>query len=572
MEAKVAVNESERLARLRSFEILDTGPEGVFDTITQLAAHVCHTPIAIVCFIDEYRQWFKSRVGVENTETPRCDSFCAHAILENDDLFIVSDATKDARFRDNPLVTGPPFIRFYAGAVLRTSDGMALGTLHVVDTVPREMDEPQARALRALASQVLAEMERRRASSQLAATLKDLKKTEEQFWQSQKMEGIGRLAGGVAHDFNNLLMIITGNAQIIHESLDEKDPLRASCRDILGASATAASVIRQLLAFSRKQTIAPSLVDVNALIAETSSMLRHLISENIELQVKPAASVDTIQADPTQLQQIIMNLTVNARDAMPQGGTLRIETANHDLDGQIALSHPAGKTGKWVELCVSDTGTGMDEHTRKHLFDPFYTTKGVGKGTGLGLSTVYGIVRQSGGSITVDSALGRGTRFRIFFPAARQRVFEPEKSPTSQASPSGGETILVVEDQDQLRKVTASFLKSKGYVVHEASNGLHALAVFSQNPCVDLLVTDVVMPDMGGKELVQRLRDANPALRFLYTTGYTRPEDEQNPRAELLNAPFLQKPFDLNRLATVVRELLDGRDSRDGVQHRAALK
>lgn len=803
MEAPKLTNEPLRLEALRACQILDTAPEEVFDSITQLAAYICRTPISLVSLVDESRQWFKSHTGLEVKETPRQMSFCAYAILQSEP-FIIPDATRDPRFADNPLVTGPPNIRFYAAAPLFTSEGFALGTLCVIDTAPRELDEHQRYALKALSQQVLAQIETKRALLELAATMKDLKKTqqalqksdemfskafrsgpdpmtistldegryvevndafvrlsghtfqeaigrtatdlnfwlstsdrmrfvsslqlhapvqdaevrfrakngeirdallsadivemngqpfilsivrditarkqyetaikesaeryrllfernlagvyrtttdgrildcndsfarmlgyesrqdvlnksaaefyvtgsdrdafldllrqnqiltntqtrlkrrdgsiawilenvslitkdgtqviegtavdissykqlEEQFWQAQKMEGIGRVAGGVAHDFNNLLSIITGYTQIIADGLELGSPLRDKAGQILKASARAATLIRQLLAFSRKQVLTPQVLDLNKVLSSFAKMLPQLIGEDIHLQIVRGESLGKVKTDPAQIEQILMNLAVNARDAMPAGGKLTIETANITLDDEYAKTHPSVQPGKYVMLSVTDTGTGMSEETRQHLFEPFYTTKEVGKGTGLGLSTIYGIVKQSGGNIWVYSELERGTSFKIFFPSVAGEETAAERKSISEGSPRGTETVLVVEDEGALRTLAVHFLESKGYTVLDAADAVEALEAFRRHPEINLLLTDIIMPGLNGRKLSEQLSQRKPDLKVLFTSGYdasTTEEGGLNSKTRLL-----QKPFSLDALARAVRDTLDG--------------
>lgn len=382
------------------------------------------------------------------------------------------------------------------------------------------------------------------------------KMLEEQFRQAQKMEAIGQLAGGVAHDFNNLLTVIIGYCQLAITTLGQGDPLRSQLQEIHTAGQRAASLTNQLLAFSRKQILQPRVLDLNAIVANMSKMLRRLIGENITLVVNLESELGQVKADPGQIEQVIMNLAVNARDAMPEGGRLSIETANIDLNHQYAQEHIGVTPGLYVMLAVSDSGYGMDKQTQARVFEPFFTTKESSKGTGLGLSTVYGIVKQSGGSIWLYSEPGHGTTFKIYLP----RVDEaPEVAATlGQLADQGQswETILLVEDEGMVRKLAFEILQRDGYTVLEASNGGEALLICErhQEP-IHLMITDVIMPQMSGQQLVERVMPLHPEMKAMYMSGYT---DDAIMHAGLIpNAAFLQKPFMPDSLLRKVREVLD---------------
>jgi two-component system, cell cycle sensor histidine kinase and response regulator CckA len=382
------------------------------------------------------------------------------------------------------------------------------------------------------------------------------KRLEAQLQQAQKMEAIGQLAGGIAHDFNNLLTVINGYTEILTLKLPGNGPVAAALGEIGDAGRRAADLTRQLLAFSRKQVLEPKVVDPNEVVNRATGMLRRLIGEHIDL----AASLRPVRRlliDPGQLEQVIMNLAVNARDAMPDGGRLTIETADVELDASYAATHPEVTPGSYVMLGVSDTGIGMDEHTRTHAFDPFFTTKDVGQGTGLGLATVYGIVKQSGGHVWLYSEAGRGTTFKFYFPAVEDAT-EADR-PTVEGPPQGTETILLVEDERAVRMVTRLTLEALGYQVMEAENGVEAIAVArAHSKEIDLVLTDVVMPEMNGRQMVEVLRAERPGVRVLYMSGYT---DDAVVRHGVLSAEeaFLQKPFGTTGLAVKVRQVLDGR-------------
>jgi PAS domain S-box-containing protein len=379
---------------------------------------------------------------------------------------------------------------------------------------------------------------------------------EEKLRQAQKMEAVGRLAGGVAHDFNNLLTVINGYSELIQAQLSRDHPARALIAEVTKAGDRAATLTRRLLAFSRQQVIAPRVLDLNEVVADTEKMLRRLIGEDIELTTTPGADLGHIKADPGQVEQIIVNLAVNARDAMPTGGKLTLATWNAE-NGENG-AQPAAKVQptRYVILAVMDTGCGMDAATQAHLFEPFFTTKQMGKGTGLGLATVDGIVKQMGGFIEVDSGVGQGTVFRIFLP----RVDEPvtgKSSPTLGFELTGTETILLVEDQGAVRELATQALRLCGYTVLEADNAHAALAINARHTApIHLLVTDVVMPGMSGRELAARLTILRPEMKVLYLSGYTN--DAVVQRGVLHEeAHFLQKPFTGTILARTVRAMLD---------------
>ena len=386
----------------------------------------------------------------------------------------------------------------------------------------------------------------------------ELRTSEEQLRQAQKMEAVGRLAGGVAHDFNNLLMVMRGYGELLLNRLDANDPLRRNAEEIQEAAKRATALTQQLLAFSRKQVLQPKVLELNAVVTEVEKMLRRLIGEDIELAATLDLALGRVKADPGQIEQIILNPAVNARDAMPQGGRLTLKTSNVTLDQAYARQHRGARPGPHVLLAVSDTGVGMDAETQSHIFEPFFTTKDAGKGTGLGLSTVYGIVKQSGGTIWVESAPGRGTTFEIYLPLVEKVAAGGELHPALPAPPPGGtETILVVEDEMSVRRLAAEFLGSNGHTVLEAQDGGEALQVCEEHRGpIHLLITDVVMPGMSGRELAVRLAGRRPEMKVIYMSGYTDDAIVQHGVLEE-GIPFLQKPFSLDALARIVREGLE---------------
>src|SRR5579862_340813 len=381
---------------------------------------------------------------------------------------------------------------------------------------------------------------------------------EQQLRQAQKMEAIGRLAGGIAHDFNNLLMVISGYSEFLLGQLGEEPAMRGHAQEIANAAARATSLTRQLLAFSRKQMLAPKIVDLNSIVSENVKMLTRVIGEDIDLVMVPGADIGAVKADPGQIEQVIMNLAVNARDAMPHGGRLTIETANVTLDANYARFHAPVTPGDYVMLAISDTGVGMDADTQAHIFEPFYTTKGL-KGTGLGLSTVYGIVKQSEGYIWLYSEAGKGTSFKIYlsrFSATGEVQATQPALPQEQPSP-GHETILLVEDEENLRRLARQFLENQGYRVIDAPEGATAIQISQAHKGpIHLLLTDVIMPGMNGRELANKLSPTRPEMRVLYMSGYTENHIGHNGTLDE-GITLLQKPFTLPALKAKVREMLD---------------
>ncbi len=384
-----------------------------------------------------------------------------------------------------------------------------------------------------------------------------VKRLEQQFFHAQKMEAVGRLAGGIAHDFNNLLTVITSYSDLLLEDFGSDDPKREDVAQIRKASESAAALTRQLLAFSRQQVLQPQILDLNDTVAGTEKLLKRLIEEDVQLATVLAPDLGMAIIDPGQLEQIIMNLAVNARDAMPGGGRLTIETANVDVDEAYLQAHPPAQAGRYVMLAVSDTGTGMDARTQAHLFEPFFTTKASGKGTGLGLATVYGIVKQSGGFICVYSEPGHGTTFKIYFPWAGERAQRSAAAPVARPR-QGTETVLVVEDAAAVRTVMRQGLERYGYTVLEAPDGDTALQLAAKHHGpIHLLLTDVVMPGVSGPQLADQLVRLRPGIKVLYASGYS---DDAIIHHGILEPgiAYLQKPFTRDALALKVREVLDG--------------
>ncbi len=381
------------------------------------------------------------------------------------------------------------------------------------------------------------------------------KRLEHQLVQAQKMEAVGRLAGGIAHDFNNQLTVVLGRSEMLLERLPPEDPRRRPAQLIRETAERAAGLTRQLLAFSRKQVLEPKVLDLNQVVGGMEKMLRRLIGEDVELTLAPGAGLGAVSADPGQLEQVVMNLAVNARDAMPQGGRLLLRTANAELDTTACRRHADAAPGRYVMLEVTDTGVGMDAATQARIFEPFFTTKEAGKGTGLGLATVFGIVKQSNGHIWVYSEPGHGTTFKVLLPRIEG---EADGAPAETAAARrGSETILLAEDEPELRALVAEHLEARGYTVLAAATPEEALGLARAHAGpIHLLLTDVVMPGLSGRALSEQFRAERPEARVLYMSGYT---DEIIGHHGLLEAgtALLQKPFTGNALALKVREVLD---------------
>jgi signal transduction histidine kinase/ActR/RegA family two-component response regulator len=393
-------------------------------------------------------------------------------------------------------------------------------------------------------SQVTAAFQRMRTT--LQQNEEQNQKLGNQLRHAQKMEAVGRLAGGVAHDFNNLLTVIKGHSDVLELKLGAHHPVQHSIAQVQKAADRAAALTRQLLAFSRMQVLQPQVLDLNSLIVDLNKMLPVLLGEEIEYNFLPAKTLGRVKADLSQIEQVIMNLAVNARDAMPRGGKLTINTQNVVLDEAYARTHPPAIPGSYVLIVVADTGHGMDEETKARIFEPFFTTKQVGKGTGLGLSTVYGVVKQSGGYIWVDSAPGQGTRFEVFLPQTDETAPAVRAKDGSLRCESGGGTVLLAEDEEAVRELAGEFLRAHGYTVISARDGLEALELAEQQHCaIDILVTDVVMPRMRGTELALRLKRARPAMKIVYMSGYLEHSSEE---VFVENAERLQKPFSRDSL------------------------
>ncbi len=669
-----------RAEALAGYAILDTPPEPAFDDIALLASQVCGTTMALVSLVDEDRQWFKARIGFAACETDLARSVCVHAIAETG-LTVIPDLASDPRTRATPVVTDPGGLRFYAGAPLATAEGVAIGTLCVLDTVPRPdgLTPDQASGLAMLGRQVMAQLELRRSVADLAVRTARLRESESRlrtvfqtiyqlqgllspegtvldvnetalraverrldevvgkpFWegpwfaatpglpdrlrasvaaaaagstvreeiearlpdgmrtfelallpvpgpdgattlvvveavdlterraaegqlrQSQKMEAVGQLTGGIAHDFNNMLAVIVGSLNLLERRLakGETDVGRYVDAALDGAG-RAAALTHRLLAFSRQQPLAPEAIDANRMVAGMHDLLVRTLGEEIRVETVLSAGLWKAHADPSQLENVILNLCVNARDAMPLGGRLTIETNNAHVDDDYGREHDIA-SGQYVLVAVSDTGTGMAADVVAKAFDPFFTTKAPGKGTGLGLSQVFGFVRQSGGHVKIYSEAGHGTTLKIYLPRFHGPEEAPPEAPRRAGRGSHGtETILVVEDDERMRACSVESLRELGYDVSHAPGGADALRMFEAGRTFDLLFTDIVMPGMTGRQLADLALAQVPSMRVLYTTGYTRNAVVHNSVIDP-GTHLLPKPYGIDQLAEKVRTVLDG--------------
>jgi two-component system cell cycle sensor histidine kinase/response regulator CckA len=384
----------------------------------------------------------------------------------------------------------------------------------------------------------------------------DRRTLEERYQQAQKMESVGRLAGGVAHDFNNLLTVILGYCELLLEDVTPGDPKVGDIEEIQKAGKRAEGLTRQLLAFSRKQIIEPTLLDLNLLVFEMQSLLERLIAENIRIVLRLGPDRALVMADRGQVEQVVMNLAVNARDAMPNGGTMTIETASVELDEYSTTTHQGLTPGPFVRLTITDTGTGMTPQVQARVFEPFFTTKESGKGTGLGMATVYGIATHCGGSVGIDSEVGKGTSFHVYFPSSAAGATPTTTAATALGPLLGTETVLVVEDDEELRELAKRLLERQGYTVLIASNAADAVRLFAGNPSIDIVVTDVVMPGGSGLELSVQLVEQRPALKVIYVSGYTEEAIVQHGVIKP-GIAFLNKPYSSEALGRKIREVLD---------------
>jgi two-component system cell cycle sensor histidine kinase/response regulator CckA len=478
---------------------------------------------------------------------------------------MVLDPANDSRMAPAYQVVWRRFgFRAYLGVPVKVG-ARVVGVLSTQTRRAEAFSPADLTAAKAFASQAAVALENSRLLQETRRAYEELAQTQSQLTQANKMEAVGRLAGGIAHDFNNLLTVILGRSHLLMGPLRAGDPLRQGIELIEKTAGRAADLTRQLLAFSRKQILQPTSLDLNGVVADMEEMLGRLIGEDITLVTTFDPELGLVTADPTQVEQVIINLVVNARDAMPWGGRLSIETANVDLDVAYVRRHAGSRVGAHVRVAVGDTGVGMPSEVQAHIFEPFFTTKGPGLGTGLGLATVYGIVKQSEGYIEVDSEPGRGTTFSIYLPRVAEALAPAKPKAAAAQIPRGTETVLLVEDEEEVRALARDFLRSTGYTVLDARHGGEALLACERHAGpIQLMVTDVVMPQMSGRELAERLASLRPKMKVLYMSGYT---DNAVLRHGVLdaNTTFLQKPFMLDALAWKVREVLDTADDRPRV-------
>jgi len=605
-------NEADRQTALDNYDILDSPPDAVLDCITEAAKDLCEVPIALISLVDTSRQWFKSKVGLSVSETPRDVAFCSHAIQNPGELMEVEDATQDERFRDNPLVTDEPKIRFYAGQPLVTSDGFALGTLCVIDYTPRQLSPPQRKALGRLAAAVVTQFEKTRESNttrikqneivrlrdraidaiDVGVSITDARKEnhplvyvnktlctmtgytaeeligqgvrvlqkdnqhqpehlkieaaqakgeavqvlfkstrkdgssymdeltlspihnsegelthyiginkdvtakldiEARLQHSQKIESLGQLSGGVAHDFNNILSVIIGNIEFLAMDISNAE----HCEYLTEADTAAkmgARLTRRLLTFAKQGKLEPVVLSANEYALSALDILRSTIGENIALCSKLSSDLWTIRADPSEIENTIVNLAINARDAMPNGGKIAVSTRNATFSEEDIEEGFEIVPGDYIQLSVSDTGTGMTDEVKARIFEPFFTTKEQGKGTGLGLASIYGFARQSGGQVHVYSELGHGTVINVYLPRHHDNVRETQAAqPTVTDSTVDASRVLVVEDNDMVRKVTLKRLSALGFDTQQASNGPEAVSILENDQRFDLVLSDIVM-------------------------------------------------------------------------------
>lgn len=544
-------NESERLTALQRYRILDTPPDGAFDRVTALAARLFKVPVAIVSLVDHDRIWFKSRHGLDIEQIEREPGLCASAIL-SDDVYAVTNANEDPRTLANPLVAGAFGLRFYAACPLHTHDGYNLGTLCVIDKQPRALADGEAELLRTLAAIVMDAMELRMAARNLVDTTEALRKQEEMLQQSQKLEAMGRLAGGVAHEFNNLLAPMLTQTSVIEQCYGHDPQLRRWIRPIKMAIEQASALNQRLLAVGRKVAEAPVEVTLNAVANETVDLLRHTIDRRIQLRLALDEGLAPLHLVRTQLSQVIINLILNARDSLLEK---QLEFKHADFIPEIGIATcrhehraaPGARTaasGCYQRLSVSDNGNGMSEETAKRAFEPFFTTKRVGKGTGLGLSMVWNIMQSMGGWVDMESEVGKGTVFHLFVP---ERV-NGEASfahPLPSELPVDGRAmhILYAEDNELVFETTREVLEACGHQITHAPDGVMAWEKFRQSPqTFDLLLTDLNMPKLSGLDFISLVRSLGSAVKVVALSGYLSPEEHERLSALQVDG-ILTKPI-----------------------------
>jgi signal transduction histidine kinase len=548
-ELEARVRQQAAVARLGLRALGGLGVRALAEEVLAEACCGLRTPMAVALEVRDGATFPLATRGVQLPAKMRGASpgTPGGLLLSSRTPLVVEDLAADARFSRSPVMEAAGARSAAAVLVHWGTDDLA--TLAALDVVPRRFRAEDVDFLQSLANVLAATMQR-------AGQEQALRQSEEKLRQSQKIEAVGRLAGGIAHDFNNLLTAILTTAQLALSQLPPDHPLRGDLDDISSAGEKAANLTRQLLAFSRRQVLRPRVLDLGAAVTDMQKMLRRLIGEHIRVVAEVTGGC-TVCADPGQIEQVILNLALNARDAMARGGTLSLRTRTVELtegDG-LWMFGCRIQRGGYVQLLVEDTGAGMDAHTMERIFEPFFTTKELGKGTGLGLATVYGIVKQSGGYIRATSTVGQGSTFEVYLPVSDGAPSEPVQ-PAQEAPVGRGETVLLVEDEDAVRMAARKALSRCGFKVVEARNGEEALQRWRERTAVDLVVSDLVMPEMSGRELASRLREDAPRLKVLFTSGYT---DDAGIRqgALAVGMGFLSKPFTPEALVRKAREMLD---------------
>jgi signal transduction histidine kinase len=557
--APLPLDEARRIQALKRSAILDSLPEQAFDDIVALATRLCDAPIGLVSLVDNERQWFKACIGLPVSQTHRDLAFCAYAILEPDTLLVVEDATLDPRFSSNPLVLGEPFIRFYAGAPIITDDGHALGTVCVIDSQPRTLNQGQLDALQALARQTAAllqlrelsaqrDQEARQLSLQVIAALADDNTAHARLRQNQRIASIGQLTSGIAHDFNNLLQAISSSFQFVERKAQQPDVVKRWAQVGLQAVDKGAALISRLLAFSRETQPTLQALNICEQLASIEMMLGRVLGPDIVLEFDLARAPGTVLCDATQLESAVFNMLINARDAMQGRGRIRVST-------RLVDTHESGGDGQYVELLVTDTGPGMPDTVREQVFQPFFTTKKLGEGTGLGLSQVYGFAIQTGGSASVSCGETSGTSVRLLLKVndraddARTHI----KAEANAGAVTWQAKVLLVDDDEALREALAQLLMDVGYQVHAVGTGFAAVQAL-EHTRPDIVITDCLMRDLGGAVLAKVIKQIRPDLPVLFMSGAADRSAliSETVRDELL----VQKPVSLDSLLVKIEQQL----------------
>jgi signal transduction histidine kinase/CheY-like chemotaxis protein len=549
----------QRLRKLSELSISVAGdPIEVFNRIAFMISELLNVPIVNMSEIrGDQLVFLSSYIRGELT------NYAGSCALVNTPCSTVQE-TKDLRVYENVTDMFPysDFLKFYnahtyCGFPALDPEGGVTAVICLLDDKPHHFSEEDKDLLKILAQRIGLEMERKRHKDERKLADEEKQNLQTQLTHSQKLESIGRLAGGIAHDFNNLLSAVLGYSEMLLMDIPDEGPAREKICAIRDAGERAEKLTRQLLVFSRNQVLEMKVLSLNSIVTELGEMIRRVIGENIVLDITPGAGVSGIKADHGQMEQIVMNLVINARDAMPSGGKLIIETALMELDGQYTRHHEGLTPGQYVMLAVTDTGAGMTPEVREKIFEPFFSTKGHGKGSGLGLATVYGIVKQHKGHIWVYSEPDRGSTFKIYIPACMEETGKPAETQRSSGIRGGTETILVVDDEGFIRQLVEDCLRPLGYNVISASSGKEALKLCGEgSDTVSLLLTDIMMPDMNGRELADQLKEKKPSVKVLFMSGYTENVIAHNGALDP-GLAFIQKPLSVIRLASEIRKVLD---------------